>query len=164
MTVNVIFKRLDAFFFFLFFWITKVCNFRSFSTFVPFRFDFFDTPLLFKVTNCHTKVCCLHKQPPEVFCKKRCSEKFCKFHMKACSPVTLLKRDSNKSVIQSCEYCKILRIVFSQSTSGGCFCAFFIGRKNAGWKTLTEAVTQRCSLKKEILQNLQENTCVGVSF
>ena len=86
-----------------FFWIIKVCNFRSFSTFVPFRFDFFDTPLLFKVTNYHTKVCCLHKQPPEVFCKKRCSEKFYKFHMKA----LVLESPFNKVTgLQSCNFIK----------------------------------------------------------
>ena len=104
MTVSVIFKRLDAFFFF-FFWIIKVCNFRNFSTFVPFRFDLFDTPLLllFKVTNCHTKICGLHKQPPEVFCKKRCSEKFCKFHMKT----LVLESPFNKVTgLQSCNFIK----------------------------------------------------------
>ena len=60
------------------------------------------------------------KQPPEVFCKKRCSEKFSKFHRK--TPVlespfikvaglrfaTLLKRDSNIEVF-SCEICEIFK-------------------------------------------------------
>ena len=34
------------------------------------------------------------------------------------------------------------------------------------WLKYTEAVTQRCSVKKllEILQNSRENTCAGVSF
>ena len=33
----------------------------------------------------------LQKQPPEVFCKKRCSEKFGKIHRKTLVPETLLK-------------------------------------------------------------------------
>ena len=31
------------------------------------------------------------KQPPEVFCKKKCSQKFCKIHGKASVPESLFQ-------------------------------------------------------------------------
>ena len=36
--------------------------------------------------KCITFTISLQKQPPEVFCNKRCSKKFCKIHMKAPVP------------------------------------------------------------------------------
>ena len=51
----------------------------------------------------------LQKQPPKVFCKKRCSEKFCKMHRKT------------KSLCRRCfpvNFAKFLRTPFLQNTSG----------------------------------------------
>ena len=62
----------------------------------------------FSACHCYIQ----QKQPPEVFCKKRCSQTFCKIHRKTpvseslfnkdegLRPATLLKKDSVTGVFQ----------------------------------------------------------------
>ena len=63
------------------------------------------------------------KQPPEVFCKKRCSQKFHKTHRKTpapdlffnkvagLKPATLSKKETLARVF-SCEFCEISKNTF----------------------------------------------------
>ena len=53
----VIFERLETIF-------SDNKNFRNFSPFVPFRFNIFDTPLPFKVTNCQKNLLFCRKKVP----------------------------------------------------------------------------------------------------
>ena len=75
------------------------------------------------------------KQSPDVFCKKRCSQKFSKIHRKhLCQSLyfnkvaglrpqecNFIKTETLPQVL-SCEFCKISNnIFFLQNTFGGCF-------------------------------------------
>ena len=51
------------------------------------------------------------KQPPEVFYKKRCSEKFRKIHRKTPKACNFIKKETLAQVI-SCEFCEIFNKVF----------------------------------------------------
>ena len=63
----------------------------------------------------------LQKQPPDVFCKKRCSQKFHKIHRKRSVPESLFCRSKTSNFIKketltqvfSCEFCKISKKNFS---------------------------------------------------
>ena len=87
----------------------------------------------------------IEKQPLEVFCKKRCSQKFLKTHRKTSVRVSfliklqvsiliklqaeaiLMKLQAKKRLQHSCfpvNFAKFPRTPFSQNTSGGCFCIF----------------------------------------
>ena len=47
--------------------------------------------LILVITQCYYREVSIQNQPPEVFCKKRCSLKFRKFHSKTCVGVSSLK-------------------------------------------------------------------------
>ena len=54
----------------------------------------------------------LLKQPPEVFCKKRCSQKCCKIHRKTqAQACNFIKKESLAQVF-SCEFCEISKNTF----------------------------------------------------
>ena len=57
------------------------------------------------------------KQPPEVFYKKRCSEKFRKIHRKTPKACNFIKKETLAQVI-SCEFYKNSKNTFLQNTSG----------------------------------------------
>ena len=58
-----------------------------------------------KTVKCRFTLKC-QKQLPEVFCKKRCSEKFRKIHRKTHVPEPFFKKETLEQVF-SCEFCKI---------------------------------------------------------
>ena len=70
---------------------------------------------LFRARNSKTVKCRFtlkrQKQPPEVFCKKRCSEKFRKIHRKTHVPEPLFKKEILAQVFY-CEFCKISKRAF----------------------------------------------------
>ena len=63
-----------------------------------------------KTVKCRFTLKC-QKQLPEVFCKKRCSEKFRKIHRKTHVPEPLFKKETLAQVF-SCEFCKISKSAF----------------------------------------------------
>ena len=64
------------------------------------------------------------KQPPEVFCKKSCSQKFPKTHRKIHGLQLYLKRLWHRYFHVS--FAKFLRPSFLQNNSGDCFCSLFV--------------------------------------
>ena len=97
----------------------------------------------------------IQKQPPDVFCKKRCSEKYCKIHRKTPVPESLflikfhasacnfIKKETLAQVF-SYEFCEIPKNTFSLRTLlSDCFW---------GLQTnISEAVSWRCSLNSDVL-------------
>ena len=63
-----------------------------------------------KTVKCRFTLKC-QKQLPEVFCKKRCSEKFRKIHRKTHVPEPLFKKETLAQVF-SFEFCKIPKKAF----------------------------------------------------
>ena len=53
----------------------------------------------------------LQKQPPEVFCNKRCSQKFCKFHGKHLCQSLFIKKQALAQMF-SCGFCEISKNTF----------------------------------------------------
>ena len=66
----------------------------------------------FKYQDQSTGDVLLEKQPPDVFCKKSCSEKFRRLRS-----ATLFKKDSVLQVF-SYKFCEISKNTFSENTSG----------------------------------------------
>ena len=132
------------------------------------------------------------RQPPEEFCRKRCSRKFRKIHGKIPMSESLKVWDFIKKAylahMFSCEFCEIINIFFAEHLRATAFVesnffyfakynfsaakfmifiAFESRNKTCSKIAVSEAAIRRCSLKKESLkisQNLQDNTCAGVYF
>ena len=51
------------------------------------------------------------KQPPEVLCKKRCSQKFRKIHRKTLKACNFIKKETLAQVF-SCQFCEISKNIF----------------------------------------------------
>ena len=79
------------------------------------------------------------KQPPEVFCIKRCSQKFCKIHRKTPVPEFKKQRLWHKCFLVNCA--KFLRTLFLQNTCGRLLLDHFL---------LTVHCTLRC--RREFLK------------
>ena len=84
----------------------------------------------------------LRKQPPEIFCRKRCLQKLRKFHRKTPVLESLFNKVAGlrawnfiQNRLQHRKFAKLLRSPFLQNTAGGCLRA-----RHFPWSLITRAL------------------------